>query len=373
MTAASCGNEPPLTVGAAGTAPADWEEFLAANPAADYSHTAHWHDSVCRHRPRSSQLWLTVRRDGRLLAGLAAVLSPAYRRVARVLPLHRLDSSIEGTSGGPLLHPDLSSSERETVFLQLADAFAARRPGGLATVAFALNPTSEAAFGHLMPRRAAWERHESPTSMVSLAGGIDEVASRRLTMTKRNERNRGLRRGAEVFAGTDPDLVAAYYPIYREATRHWGVAPTPLGLLQDLVRDPAGRVFFTCVRLDGQVIGGHLCLHLGERVFAWNGVTDPAFARTHFPATLCFWGDMVEACRRGAAWLDFGASGGVHSLAGFKKYFGAEEMARGFYVSDSPQMHALRRVRGLADRAQAGAARRWHDGATGEPRPGGPA
>jgi len=115
-----------------------------------------------------------------------------------------------------------------------------------------------------------------------------------------------------------------------------------------------------------------LCLHLGARVFAWNGVTDPAFARTHFPATLCFWGDLVEACRRGAQWLDFGASGGVNSLAGFKKYFGAELMPRGFYVADSRLLGALRWGGATLGRLRGGTARRWHDGSTGQPRSGGP-
>jgi hypothetical protein len=236
-----------------------------------------------------------------------------------------------------------------------------------------LNPLSEARFGHLLAPADGWVRHDSPTAMVPLAGGLEVVEQQRVVMNKRNERNRGLRRGAEVFATREADLLAAYYRIYEQASAHWGVVPAPLGLLQNLLADPQDQVFFTCVRHEGQVIGGHLCLHLGDRVFAWNGVTDPAFARTHFPATLCFWGDLVEACRRGAKWLDFGASGGVNSLAGFKKYFGADLMERGFYVNDSAGLKTLRRFGDLAGRAQQGVSRRWHDGATGKPRAGGPA
>ncbi len=209
--------------------------------------------------------------------------------------------------------------------------------------------------------------------MVCLDGGIETVDKERLVMNKRNERNRGLKRGAEVFTTRDDDLLAQYYPIYEQASGHWGVTPAPLGLLRDLLNDPLDRVFLTCVKLEDRVIGGHLCLHLGERVFAWNGVTDPEFARSHFPATLCFWGDLVEACHRGARWLDFGASGGVNSLAGFKKYFGAELMERGFYVSDSPGLQAMRRLGNLLGRARQGGESRWHDGATGPRRTGGSA
>ncbi len=354
-------------------APADWDTLVQAVPAADYSHTSHWHVSNCASGAGAGQLWLIVRRDGQLIAGLGAVLTPAFRRIARVLSMHRLDSSVEGTSGGPLLHPDLSAADADRVFIGLVAAFLSHRPSGLATATIALNPLNEKRFGHLLPLTGGWERQDSPTAMVSLAGGIETVAEQRLVMNKRNERNRGLRRGAEVFATTDADLLAAYYPIYKQASAHWGITPTPLALLSELLNDPADRVFFTCVRFEDQVIGGHVCLHLGDRVFAWNGVTDPAFARTHFPATLCFWGDLVEACRRGAQWLDFGASGGVNSLAGFKRYFGAEVMERGFYVNDSSSMKTLRGVGEIVGRLRSQTRRRWHDGATGKSRSGGSA
>ena len=360
-------------VGVAEAAPADWYTLLQADPAADYPHTSHWHDSVCAHRPGSRQLWWTVRQGGRLVAGQGAVLSPSFRRIARLLPLHRLDSSVEGTSGGPLLHPDLPDGIQDQLFNRLTTDFLAHRPSGLASAAVALNPLSEARFGHLLTADQGWLRHDSPTAMVSLEGGLEVVEKQRMVMNKRNERNRGLRRGAEVFATRDADLLAAYYLIYAQASAHWGVTPTSQGLLQDLLQDPQDQVFLTCVRQEGQVIGGHLCLHQGDRIFAWNGVTDPAFARTHFPATLCFWGDLTEACRRGAKWLDFGASGGINSLSGFKKYFGAELMERGFYVNDSAGLKVLRRLGDLGGRAKDGASDRWHDGATGKPRAGGPA
>ncbi len=361
-----------LELGVSETAPADWPALLAAVPAADFSHTRHWHDCVCEHRQGARQIWWTLRRGERLLGGMGAVLTPAFRQVARVLPLHRLDSSVEGTSGGPLLHPDLPEAEQDRLFVALTSAFLGQRPSGAATAAIALNPLSEIRFGRLLGRDTGWVRQDSPTAMVSLAGGLEAVERDRMVKNKRNERNRGLRRGVEVFATRDADLLAAYYPLYAQASEHWGVAPTPEGLLQALLADPGDRVFLTCARVDGQVIGGHLCLHLGPRVFAWNGVTDPAFARTHFPATLCCWGDLVEACRRGASWLDFGASGGMESLAGFKKYFGAEMQTRGFYVNDSRRMRALRGAGELVGRTRQGATTRWHDGTTGKPGEGEP-
>ena len=130
-----------------------------------------------------------------------------------------------------------------------------------------------------------------------------------------------------------------------------------------MLRDKDDRAFFVCVRLAGQVIGGHLNLHYGDKVLAWNGVTDPQYARTHFPATLCFWGDMVEACRRQARWLDLGGSGSVGSLAGFKKYFGAELRVRGLYTRDTWGSGLVKKGRDTWRNRRGGSGpQRWHDG-----------
>ncbi len=344
--------------------PDDWDDLVRSAPGAEYTHTAHWLSAACRCFPHTGALVLTVRRDQRLVAGLSAV-------VRRVGPLKRFDSSLEGTSGGPLLHEDLDTDSRRLLFLVLAEEFRMRRRGLLTACGLALNARSEREFGHLLQMDSPWQRHDSATAVVSLAGGIEAVEKNKLVMNKRNERNRGLRRGAEVFATKDPVWLEKYYPIYLQAARHWGIAPVPETFLEDLLMGSgqgAGDVFFTCVKLADKVIGGHLNLHLGDRVFAWNGVTDPAYARTHFPATLCFWGDMVEACRRHAQWLDFGASGVASSLLTFKKYFGAEMQERGFYTSESGAMGVVRTVRrSLTGRLPQRLANRWHDSSRGTP------
>lgn len=351
-------------------APAGWDALVAADGSHDYPHTAHWNESAAAALPGAAAAWLTAREGDRLVAGLAAI-ERAYGRWP--LARRRLDSSCEGTSCGPLVAADLPGHRQEELVRALLAAYLRLRRGSLGAVTLALGPERERRWGPLLAGAPDWRRHDSPTAVIDLEGGADVVAARRLSMVKRNERNRSLRRGATFEATTDPSALAAYYPIYLAAAAQWGVVPTPLPFLQALLADPAGRVFFTCVRVDGRVAGGHLNLHLGDRVFAWNGVTDPAVARTHFPATLCFWGDIVEACRRGARWLDVGASGGISSLDGFKRYFGAEACERGYYVSEGAALRAARAARellgaprfGRRGRGQPG--RRWHDGRDGAP------
>jgi CelD/BcsL family acetyltransferase involved in cellulose biosynthesis len=369
---ATADGEPTIRLDRAANAPDGWDDLVAADGSTDYPHAAHWTESAARALPGATALWLTARREGRLVAGLAAVQQRAGRGP---LARRRLDSSVEGTSAGPLVAADLSQPEQEALARALLRAYRSLRPGPLGAVALALGPDRERRLGPLLGGPGGWTRHASPTAVIDLAGGAGFVERERLAMTKRNERNRGLRRGALVTATREAADLAAYYPLYAAAAAHWGVRPTPLDFLEALLADPRERVFFTCVRLEGRVIGGHLNLHLGDRVFAWNGVTDPACARTHFPATLCFWGDIVEACRRGARWLDVGASGGQASLEGFKRFFGAELQERGYYVDEGA---ALRLARTIGGRARAGrgerrSGARWHDGRTGAPLKGGDA
>lgn len=360
-------NSSRLSIEVSHRAPTDWVDLLSRDPAAEYTHTRYWSDTVCGNLPDTDAVWLTARRSGSLVGGLTAVSRTSSRKVVGLpLGLRRVDSSFEGTSGGPVVAADLDAAEQDQVFAGLVGALAAQCPQVLGSCSMVLSAVTQERFGGLMGSLPAWAHQDTQTAVVSLSGGIDQVEKDKLVMNKRNERNRGLKRGAEVFVTDDAALLGEYYGIYDRASVHWGIDPVPQPLLQALLRDGDGRVFFTCVRLEGKVIGGHLNLHYGDKVLAWNGVTDPQFAKTHFPATLCFWGDMVEACRRGAAFLDLGGSGSVGSLSGFKKYFGAELQARGLYVLDSPATGLLKKGRDAWRGRRGTIARdRWHDSGSG--------
>lgn len=360
-------NDGPFSLEISDRAPRDWAGLLSRDPSAEFTHSQCWSDTVCGHLPGAGAVWLTLRRSGDLVGGLNAVGRTFTRKVLGLpLGLKRLESSFEGTSGGPVIDRDLEVAEQDQVFGRLVDGLAAQRRGLLGSCAMVLSPVQEERFGPAMLTRPEWARRDAPTAVVSLRDIIDQGGEIHLVKNKRNECNRGLRRGAEVFATDDLALFGEYYVIYDQAARHWGIDPVPQALLQALLRDGEGHVFFICVRLEGKVIGGHLNLHFGDKVLAWNGVTDPEYARTHFPSTLCFWGDMVEAHRRGAAWLDFGGSGGVASLTSFKKYFGAELQLRGLYVRDSFAAGLLKKGRETwRHKAGASSPDRWHDSGPG--------
>lgn len=347
--------------------PGDWDALQLKDPLSEFSQTLHWAKAVGDHVPGAGVLWLTVRRSGELVAGLNTVVTRSTRSaLGLTLSFPHWDSNFEGTSGGPVIDPELAPAQQDLVFAMLVDRLAGLRRGPFGSCSLVLGPDHEKRYGPLMAGRRGWARQDTLTAAVSLEGGLEKVEKTRVVNNKRNERNRGLKRGVEFFSTNDADLVEQYYGIYEQAAVHWGVPPNPLGLLKALLADPRGGAFFTCVRHEGRVIGGHFNIHHGDRVLVWNGVTDPEFAREYFPATVCFWGDLVESCRRGAAWLDLGGSAGVNSLMGFKKYFGAELQVRGLYFNDAPVLRFLKKGREIRKRVLGSSgADRWHDGVGG--------
>ena len=349
-----------------GSPPAAWSDLLIADSGADYFHTPAWTEIAARHLPGGRPLWLTARLDGRLCGGLAAVAHGG--RFARV------HASAHGCSGGPLLDPDLDAARATGVTAALLDALPAVRGGGLATCGVALNPVHEERWGALLAADRRFRRQDNPAAVIPLQGGT-EVLEACLRRSKRKERDRARRRGAVADVSRDPADLAAYHRLHMAASALWGVPAQPLALLRDLLEAPAGpaggTAWFVCVRYEGRVIGGHLNLQRGAWVTAWNGVTDPAFARTHYPATLALWTDMVEAQRRGARWLDLGASGGSASLEFFKEGFGAVVRDRGWYVADTPPVRLLRRMRSAMGRQDSMVGgRRWHDDPLSDGRDG---
>lgn len=358
----------PVTVTVGDRAPEDWERLLDADPGADFFHTVPWSSLAGSHHPHTQPLWLAARSGGRLVGGLAVL-----RRTRRRPPLGALDSlesSLEGTSGGPLTAGDLPPGRQAEVFRLLLERLLELKQGPLSRCAVSLNADHEARFGEILGRDPRWVRREVPAAVIDLQGGLEQVEMTVLKKNKRNERNRGLRRGLEVFVTGDPQWLDRYYPLYQAACGRWGQAPVPAAFLRGLLNLGPEHAFFTCVTLEQKVVGGHLNLVHGQRAIAWNGVTDPACARTHFPATVAIWGDIREACRRGIHRLDLGASGGVVSLEGFKQHFGAVMESRGFYVNATGGLKLLGGARSAARRLKSFLGpperpRRWHDGRNG--------
>ena len=321
-------SSPPQTwpVRAEADPPADWDAFLGGCPEANIFHSTLWTQAVCRNIPGTEAIWLTVRLENRLVGGLVAVR-------CRRGPFVRIVSHYDGTSGGPVVVSDLAPDQQNGIFDSLVAAYAGLRQSRVWVRTFSLSAAAEQRYGSIL-QNTNWCRQAIQAAIMPLAGGLEHVEKHVLKKNRRNERNRSLKRGCSYGVTTASDILVAYYPIYRAAAERWGITPTPLGLLRDMLAADGDHTFLTYVLFEDCVIGGHLNFHWGDRVIAWNGATLPEH-ENKFPATLLVWADLEEACRRQAAWLDLGGSGGKSSLANFKKLLGAEGEIRGHYLLES--------------------------------------
>jgi hypothetical protein len=253
----------------------------------------------------------------------------------------------DGTSGGPLVSPDLETAEQEEVGAALAGVLQSRLGGRCVGATMSLTAAQEGRLGNVL-RRRGWTRTPIPAAVVPMAGGLNHVEYNVLPKNRRNERNRGLRRGAEIGTSYDPADLSAFYPLYQAAADRWGIAPAPLPLLQQLLTAGERRVFLCTVRYEGRVIGAHLNLQHGDRVTAWIGATMAEHNRTLFPATLLIWQGMVECAARGVTAFDLGGSAGRSKLADFKRLFGAETEERSLYRREVRWWRWLRALRRLS-------------------------
>lgn len=314
-----------LQVETASSPPSGWDQWLASIPAADYANTAWWTEAAARHFPAASAVWLIARRDDRLVGGLASL---ARRRWG----LRRLESGVEGSPGAPAVADDLAPAARDEVFAALAAAYAATVRGRTVAAVLTLDRAAESRYGTRLVAAGCWRRAATPTAVVDLTPGLAHVEAHVLSNNRRNERNRGLKRGCSLHTSSDPADLAAWYPLYRMIARGWAQAPVPLAFMQELARTRPDRAFLVHVRHAGVIIGGHFCVHWGDRVHALYGASRRDVAKELFPATLLYWQDLVEGCARGAAELDFGGFGGQAGLRRYKQLMGTREESRAQYV-----------------------------------------
>lgn len=312
---------PALATTVSGEPPAGYASLLASLPDGEFTASETWSRLAAAHHPATAPLWLAVSGDDGAL--LAAIPLLARRRRG----LTRLESSLDGTVGGILVRPDLDEGRRRAAVAAAGRALAARIRGrtGLAALTLAGHGAASTA---AQLADAGWLRQDYDSAVVDCRGGLEHVEGVLWTNNRRNERNRGLKRGCLLHDAPDPDALAAWYPLYRAEAAAWAQAPAPLEFLLALVEQTPDRVVFSHVTLDGEVVAGHFGFVSRRRLVAWQGAIRHDLARTHFLTTLLYWQDMVGACARGLEAVDFGGCVGRDSLWDFKRRCGARPEPR---------------------------------------------
>jgi hypothetical protein len=331
-------SQPPVTVEVTREIPDAWDGLLATAPAHDLTHTRAWLALLADTVPGASLRLLLATHAGQITGGLAAV---ARRRRG----LDQLESSHEGQPGGPVLAGGLPAAVRQATLAALCRAYADLLGGRTALVTQTL---AEAQLLQEVPAvaDARWQATDFTASVVDCRGGLEHVERELWTNNRRNERNRGLKRGCVLAVETDPAVVEEWYPLYRRVAVAWAQDPVPAALVAGALRRAPERFLMTTCRRDGELLGGHVLYRWDDRLVAWQSAVRPESLRELFTTTLLYWQDVTVTCTEGRQALDFGGNVGRDSLADFKRRCGGRPEPRRQLVAASRLGRLLRGVRG---------------------------
>ena len=282
---------------------AEWDELVRRDPRA---HTlqrpialrcvaaAGW-------RPR----WFEVRDGaGVLRAGLGCA-------VRTRVGLSTVIAGLGGLYGGPVAGPD--DAEAEAI---MAEGFARR--GRLRVV------HRELVWGRQDPPRGDWKglrALDAAVLDVDPTAPFDRFLKGIFPRNRRNEGNRSDRRGLRIEIHTASDVLAEFHPLYVERCREWGTPPLPLEFMAALVDTVDEALVFVTRDADERVAGAHVCVDLGDELFAWVGTTERR--KDVFPSTVLVREEARWCHEHGRTRLNLGSSIGRAGIEGYKKLLGA--------------------------------------------------
>lgn len=285
---------------------AEWEALIGRDPRAHVLHHPDVLRIVAREDPAWVPRWFEVRdADGTLRAGMGTVERSRAGWKLRVTGAH-------GLYGGPVAAPEDEAAEA-----RLARAFGRRERWRTLH--------RELVWHGAAPPRGPWGGLQAlDAATLDTAGPPDFEAWLRevFPMNRRNESNRSVRRGLTMEIDAQGTSLEAFHPLYAARSEGWGVPPIPCGVMQALVAR-FEEIFVVVARdADGALVGAHVCVDMGDELFAWVGTTERR--KDVFPATMIVREEVRWCYAHGRARVNLGSSIGREGIRGYKKLMGAD-------------------------------------------------
>ena len=288
----------------------EWDQAWLASAAATFSMSRDWAD-----------LWVSLS-DGSL-APMATLLSFSDGGKA-VLPLVQFrqykgllrgyEMCAAGGYGSPLSIKPLTD-EHHLLILEYLQS--------LRDVAWMTSPIDERASLYVT---GGAKRNE--THVLQLNGSISDI-QRRWSKGARAAFKQALRAGVSVRLAAAPEDWKAYFSIYQDSRRRWGVRATSNhqpALFDKLCNLEPTKAKLWLAEWEGEVVAGALCLYGNTHIAYWHGAAlESAFEAR--PVNALMAAAIEHGSSAGYRWFDFGFSGGHEGVAAFKRGFGAVPVA----------------------------------------------
>lgn len=131
--------------------------------------------------------------------------------------------------------------------------------------------------------------------------------------------------GVQITTATTLAEWQEYYQVYQRSLQRWGekaISESRWELFQNLFERQSPNICLWLARIDGKIVSGAVCLYSKQIVTYWHGSSLEEYFNLR-PVNLLMYTAMQRARESGQIWFDFGSSGGLESVANFKKSFGA--------------------------------------------------
>lgn len=286
-----------------------WGELIDADPFAGPLHAPEVQRIVARGIAGAVPRWIEVEdASGELVAGLPIVQQSRWG-------LSKVVSGASGLYAGPVVRPGA-----EDAVPLLAEAF--RRLGGIRTV------RRELVWAGSQPPAGKWAGlRPLPTSVLRVDPGCDFDADYEggLRRTRRKERRRLLEAGYST-AQEGGALLEEFFPIYASRAREWSSRAVPREVLASLLALGPEWLAFGVRDATGRLLGAHVCIDLGDELFAWLGTTERVDRGSL--ATLLIEAELRWCHAEARSGLNLGTSADLSGVADFKRGIRAEEDPR---------------------------------------------
>jgi len=153
-------------------------------------------------------------------------------------------------------------------------------------------------------------------------------------------------------AGVEIDIASTlnewreYYEVYQSSIKRWGekaISEYRWDIFQKLFEQNSSNVRLWIARYQGKIVSGAVCLYAQRNIVYWHGSSMEEYFQLR-PVNLLMYKIMWAGYEQGYSWFDFGSSGGLESVAAFKKSFGATPLPCHLVCKNTPLKELVEKI-----------------------------
>jgi FemAB-related protein (PEP-CTERM system-associated) len=196
-------------------------------------------------------------------------------------------------------------------------------------------------------------RTDKVSTVIDIAGGAEDVWSRKLHTNVRNKVRKSEKMGVEVREG--PQWLSAFYEMHVMNMKELGSPAHSFRFFKEAVNSLKDNIKIYAAFVDGRVVGGKIVCYFKDTVyFLW--VSSPRRYLNYAAVSLMDWVALRDGAAKGLMRCDFGRSTKHSTHFDFKKKWGAEirplfwhtypVSAKGSYTNFSNKYEVFRKAWG---------------------------